>query len=248
MIKDRLAGFGLFAGAFAAFALAGSICILAASLTYVGATLSGVHDSLPDIGSESLAADLVDQETEAGYFPAALDPSDPLLSQRKIVVTTAINERTSRDVVEKLFYLDSTGTGDHIDLFIASPGGWLDAAFTIIDAIESVQSKVNTHCLGGCYSAGSMILVAGTGTRTISRNALVMVHANLDDSSEPYSFERLALKRFHRLYQEKAHLPDDWYPLTGEDTYYLSPDEAKGFGLVDVISDHEPPSENPTRS
>ncbi len=233
----------------AAFALAVSLLALAAALVHVGSRLG----ELARLDTSVLAGDLVDAVTEAGLPAPRLDPEDPLLARRTIVVTEGINERTAREVVQKLLYLDAREPGRDIHLVLASPGGWLDAAFTIVDAMETIRSRVDTTCVGGCYSAGSVILAAGTGRRRVSRNALVMVHANREDSSEPFSFGRLSLARFDRFYREHASLPGEWFPLTGSKTYYLSPEEAVRYGLADEIIEprhpesgrKEPPGPDP---
>ena len=199
--------------------------------------LAGTLGARPGLDTSALATDLVDEATEAGFPARNLDPRDPLLAERIIVVTEGINERTAREVVQKLFHLEAVEPGRPIDLMIASPGGWVDAAFTIVDAMETISSPVNTHCLGGCYSAGSMILAAGTGERVLSRNALVMVHANREDSSRPFSFGRLSVQRFDTFYRQHADPPEEWFPLTGERTYYLSARQAVEYGLADRIAD-----------
>ncbi len=214
-----------------------SICLVAAGLFFVGLQLS--HLPVPD--TSDLPGDLVDAAVEAGATAPALDPLDPLLQRRTIVVTEGINERTSREVVQKLFHLDAAAPGTDIHLWLASSGGWVDAAFTIVDAMEAIESTVHVTCVGGCYSAGSLVLAGGTGTRTVSRNALVMVHANREDSSEPFSFGRLSLKRFDRFYREHANLPPEWFPLTGDKAYYLSAPEAVESGLADRIAPNRHP-------
>ena len=219
-------------GSTTGFAMVLAILLVAAGLFSVARVLRDLP--LPD--PSDFAGDLVDGAMEAGAVTPKLDPDDPLLERRIIVVTEGINERTSREITQKLFYLDALAPGEAIDLWIASSGGWVDAAFTIVDAMEAIRSPVNTTCIGGCYSAGSLVLAAGTGQRTVSPNALVMVHANREDSSEPYSFGRLSVQRFDRFYREHARLPEEWYPLTGDRTYYLSPREAVEFGLADAVA------------
>lgn len=235
MTRSHITMLGVAGGALAALALAGSILVLAGALIYAAASLSGVPEHLGAMDFGQIAAEVVDQQIEAGAYAPEIDASDPMLKRRRIVVTTAINERTSKDVVERLFHLDSVAPGREIDLYMASPGGWLDSAYAIIDAMDSIGSPVNTHCIGGCYSASLMILAAGTGTRTVSSNSLVMLHANLEDSTAPYSFGKLSVARFERLFRDRSEIPESWYPLTGEIAYYLSPSEAVQFGLADQV-------------
>ena len=184
---------------------------------------------------DEIVDDLVDSQIEAGYEDVRIDPADPLLAQRKIVITHAITERTAKDVVHRLFHLDAADGASPIDLYISTQGGWPDAAFTIVDAVRMIDAPVNTWAMGGCYSAGAVILAAGTGRRYSTDSAIIMVHTNLVDSAEPFSYGRLDRARYEGFWRDAADLPTRWYPMTGEAVYYLSPDEALQFGIIDEV-------------
>lgn len=178
---------------------------------------------------------LVDAQIEAGFEEPRLDPADPLLAQRRIVITSAINERTAKDAVNRLFHLDALDATTPIDLYVSTQGGWPDAAFTLVDAMRLIDAPVNTWALGGCYSAGAVILAAGTGRRYAMDSAIIMVHTNLVDSSPPFSFGRLDRARYENFWRQVADLPARWFPMTGESTYYISADEALEYGIVDEV-------------
>lgn len=184
---------------------------------------------------DDLVDALVDTQIEAGFEEPRLDPTDPLLARRQIVITSTINERTAKDVVNRLFHLDALDPAAPIDLYISTAGGWPDAAFTLVDAMRLIEAPVNTWALGGCYSAGAVILAGGTGRRYATDRAIIMVHTNLVDSSAPFSFGRLDRARYEGFWREVAELPTRWFPMTGEETYYLSADEALQFGIVDEV-------------
>ena len=112
----------------------------------------------------------------------------------------------------------------------------MDSAFTIIDAMQLIDAPVNTWAIGGCYSAGALILAAGTGRRYATPNAVLMIHASLDeDTKQSYSYERLALQRYERVWRGARQLPDAWFPMVGGEEYYLSPQEALEFKMIDEI-------------
>lgn len=184
---------------------------------------------------DDLVDALVDTQIEAGFEEPRLDPTDPLLARRQIVITSTINERTAKDVVNRLFYLDALDAEAPIDLYVSTQGGWPDAAFTLVDAMRLIDAPVNTWALGGCYSAGAVILAAGTGRRYAMDGAIIMVHTNLVDSKERFSFGRLDRVRYEGFWRQVAHLPARWFPMTGEATYYLSADEALELGVVDEV-------------
>jgi len=186
---------------------------------------------------QPLIEEVVDEYLSANPREPELRSDDPVLKSRKILVTANINEYTAKDVATRLLYLNALDPHRPIDLYLSTQGGWIDSAFTIIDAMELIHAPVNTWAIGGCYSAGALILAAGTGRRYATPNAVLMIHASLDeDSKRPYSYERLALQRYERIWRERADLPDEWFPMVGGEEYYLSPQEALQFKLIDEIA------------
>jgi len=178
----------------------------------------------------------VDAQVEAGLPGVAIDPDDPLLRRRMIVITASINERSAAHVIPRLHYLSALDPRTPIDLVVTTTGGWRDSAFAIIDTMRTIAAPVNTLAVGGCYSAGTLVVAGGTGTRAASRDALLMVHANLDGSDEPFAQEPRELAREARFWKTRARLPGDW-DLDGGGSYYLTAEEAKQFGIVDVVRD-----------
>ena len=186
---------------------------------------------------QPIIEEVVDEMLAANPRQPGLRSDDPLLKNRKILVTSNINEYTAKDVATRLLYLNAVDPRRPIDLYLSTQGGWIDSAFTIIDVMELIDAPVNTWAIGGCYSAGALILAAGTGRRLATPNAMLMIHASLDeDSKRPYSYERLALERYERIWRDRASLPDEWFPMVGGEEYYLSPKEALQFKLIDEIA------------
>lgn len=217
-------------------ALAGAalclVVVVAMAILYaVAADQLGSADHTADV----LATELADALTEAGFDRTPLDPDDPLLQRRTIVVSEGINERSAQRIVRELLYLDSLGSTEPVEILISSPGGWLDSAFAVVDAIALVEARVDIVALGGCHSACLVILAAGTGERSATRNALLSVHANLEEGDDPDSYERLNRERFEAHFREHAVLPEDWFPLTGDRELYLTPERAREYRLIDSI-------------
>lgn len=215
--------------------VAGALAFQAAAMLVVMATAHGLVGRLEEAFSVN-DTDRVDAEIEAGFGATVVSADDPLLEARTIVVTHGINERTAADVIARLLVLDARDPGVPIDLVMSTQGGWVDAAFAIVDVMESLESPVNTWAVGGCYSAGTLIVAAGTGRRVASENALLMVHANLDDPPADGTWESLEQARYETLWRRVATLPEDWYPMTFDRTHYLGPEDALGYGLVDEIA------------
>jgi ATP-dependent Clp protease protease subunit len=221
----------------AVFALGLLVVILAAGLTVQSVVIwsMALRSSESKLDLVDTLEMFVDHQVEAGFGDSLPDLDDPLLRDRKVLISHAINARSARDTSARLMLLDSQDPTTPIDLYISTQGGWVDSAFTIIDAMRMISAPVNTWAVGGCYSAGALILASGTGTRYATQNALIMIHANQADSEEPFSFERLDLERYERAWQETTELPGDWFPMVFDESYYLTAEEAQEFGLVDRI-------------
>lgn len=208
--------------------------VLAAAVANTLRSLRALSDALGD--PVPIAEPIIDEILSAVPAPLELRPDDPMITSRQILVTENINERTSKDVVARLLYMNRLDPHRPIDLYLSTQGGWVDSAFTIIDAMQLIEAPVNTWAIGGCYSSGALILAAGTGRRYATPNSVLMIHASLDeDTKQSYSYERLALKRYERIWKQRAQLPDAWFPMVGGEEYYLAPREALEFKMIDEI-------------
>lgn len=241
---SQLANVARAAAAWVVAALLAVLVALAVGLTVYLVSL--IEDSADVATVTEEATDLLaDSLTEAGFGFPGDDLEDPLLDSRRIVITESINERVARSVVRKLFYLDSADPSAPIDLYIATVGGWLDPAFAIVDTMEAIEAPVNTIALGGCHSAGTLILASGTGRRYAAPRSIVSIHANREDGGVLYSHSLADRVRFEEVFREHAELPAHWYPLTSDRSYYLTPEQALEMGLVDAILGAGEPREEP---
>ncbi len=170
-----------------------------------------------------------------GALAGSIDFKDPVLNQRKIMVTTMLNEPTSRAIIVKLQYLDTLRT-EPIDLYLDTDGGPVENAFAIIDVMRSLRSPVNTWAMGNCNSGGAMVLVAGTGRRVAFPNAVIAIHGGKPVGRVPKAYLGIADRQIEALWKQRAKLPDGWFPLRGEVMHFLTPDEALQYGVIDEIA------------
>lgn len=181
---------------------------------------------------------LVDRLNESGYGVHAIDPDDPLLKRRTIVISEGVHERLATRVIERLHYLDALDPGEPIELRIATSGGWVDSAFAIVDTMRSLESPVNATAIGGCYSAGTVILAGATGERTATPNALLSVHVNdYYRDGDTFDADTHELVRFRDLYLDHTNVPREWFEEPGEEHYYFDAKRALEFGLIDRLAE-----------
>lgn len=170
-----------------------------------------------------------------GALAGSIDFKDPVLNQRKIMVTTMLNEPTARGIILKLQYLNSLGA-DPIDLYLDTDGGPIQNAFAIIDVMRSLKAPVNTWAVGNCNSGGAMVLVAGTGRRLAFPNAVIAVHGGKPVGKVPKAYLGIVDRQVETLWKQRAKLPDGWFPLRGDVTHFLAADEALQYGVIDEIA------------
>jgi len=172
---------------------------------------------------------------KAGVSRARIDPDDPFLRERKIILASTINALSSVEVIQDLLYLDSQ-SDEPINLFIDTSGGHLDQAMAILDLIPTLRSPVNTWAIGKCNSGGAMLLMAGTGTRYIYPSTILVIHGpQVTSGDPPREMTRFLLERVNILYREHARFPNDWLPIGMNDLHYLTPTQAVGYGVADEI-------------
>ena len=99
-----------------------------------------------------------------------------LLQSRIVFIGDTITPELSNTVVSALLYLDSQ-SHEPIKLYINSPGGIVSAGFAIIDTMRTIESPVETVCVGMAASMAAVILACGEkGKRSMLQNSEVMIH------------------------------------------------------------------------
>ena len=130
-----------------------------------------------------------------------------------------------------------------IVLYISSPGGSVHDGMAIYDAMRAIEAPVSTVCIGMAMSMGSFLLSAGEpGRRFAWPHARIMIHQPWGGAQGNASDIEIQAAEIQRL---KDRLNEILAEHTGqkmkkivEDSdrdYFMSPDEAKKYGLVDEV-------------
>jgi ATP-dependent Clp protease protease subunit len=129
-----------------------------------------------------------------------------------------------------------------INLMINSPGGDIHEMMGIIDYIKSLDVRVNTICRGKAFSAASVILTCGTGTRMVSKNSTIMFHqassmisGKLGDVTATVDFVKQVEQDVYNLLAEKTKKDAIWWKDQMRTDMYLSSEQALDLGVVDQI-------------
>jgi len=173
----------------------------------------------------------------------AYDIYSRLLEERIVFLVGPVEDHMANLVVAQLLFLESRNPDKDIHLYINSPGGSVTAGMAIFDTMRFVRCDVSTMCIGVAASMGAFLLAAGTkGKRFALPNSRMMIHQPSGGSRgvaadiEIQAREILLMRE--RMNELMAELTGQSAARIAEDTdrdYWMSPDEAVGYGLVDKV-------------
>jgi len=96
---------------------------------------------------------------------------------RAIFFSEDVSDKAAAELSAMLLYYDNADHEEPIHLYIHSNGGAVSGLNNIYDVMQMVHAPIKTILLGKCYSAGAVILAAGTkGERYALRSSNVMIH------------------------------------------------------------------------
>ncbi|WES31436.1 ATP-dependent Clp endopeptidase proteolytic subunit ClpP [Varunaivibrio sulfuroxidans] len=182
----------------------------------------------------------------------AYDIFSRLLKERIIFLTGQVDDGVSSLICAQLLFLESENPKKDIFFYINSPGGVVTSGLAIYDTMQYIKPDVSTVCIGQAASMGSLLLTAGAaGKRYSLPNSRVMVHqpsgGAQGQASDIEIQAKEILKLRHRLNEIYVHHTGQ--PLsTIEDALerdrFMSPEEAREFGLIDEVVSQRPKSED----
>ncbi|CAG9855322.1 unnamed protein product [Phyllotreta striolata] len=166
-----------------------------------------------------------------------------------VVEQTGRGERSydiySRLLKERIICLmgPSESSSKPIHLYINSPGGSVTAGLGIYDTMQYILPPIATWCVGQACSMASLLLAAGTpGMRHSLPNARIMIHQPSGGAQgqatdiQIQAEEIMKLKRqINQLYVKHTGLELATIERNIERDNFMSPEEAKKFGLIDKV-------------
>jgi ATP-dependent Clp protease protease subunit len=166
-----------------------------------------------------------------------------LLKDRIVFLGTEVNDDVANIIIAQFLFLESEDPDKEIMLYINSPGGVVTSGLAIYDTMQYVRSPVTTTCLGMAASMAAVLLAAGTkGRRTALPNARIMIH-------QPMGGARGQATDIEIQAREVRHWKDVIIEILGGHTgkardvihkdidrdNYMSPSQAKEYGLIDDV-------------
>jgi ATP-dependent Clp protease protease subunit len=178
----------------------------------------------------------------------AYDIYSRLLKERVMFITGPVEDYGASLITAQLLFLEAENPKKEIHMYINSPGGVVTAGLAMYDTMQYIRPEVHTLCIGQAASAASLLLCAGQkGHRFALPNARVVVH---QPSASFYGQAGDIARHAQEVLKLKRRLNEIYAKHTGQsveaveklldrDTY-LTPEEAKQFGLIDDVMNGRP--------
>jgi len=181
----------------------------------------------------------------------AYDIYSRLLKERIIFLTGPVDDGVASLIAAQFLFLESENPSKDIAFYINSPGGAVTAGLAIYDTMQYVRPEISTVCIGMAASMGSLLLSAGAkGKRFALPNARIMIHQPSGGTQgqatdiEIQAKEILKLRdRLNQIYVKHTGQTVDVIEKSVDRDRYMSPDEAKEFGLIDEVVTSRPSPE-----
>ena len=178
-----------------------------------------------------------------GRGERAYDIYSRLLKERIIFLGTPINDEVANNVMAQLIFLEYENPEKDITLYINSPGGYVSAGLAIYDTMQHVRPNIATICIGSCASMAAVLLAAGTkGKRYALPHSRIMLHQPSGAATGQSTDIQITAKEILRTKETLAEIVakhtgksiDEVREKTDRD-FYMSPEEAKAFGVIDDV-------------
>jgi ATP-dependent Clp protease, protease subunit len=187
---------------------------------------------------------MVIEQTSRGE--RAFDIYSRLLAERIIFLGTPVDDQIANLIIAQLLHLESEDPDKDIFIYINSPGGVVYSGLAIYDTMQFIKPDVQTICVGIAMSMGSLLLAGGAkGKRMALPNAKILIHQvssgfqGQATDIEIQAREVINLKRrLEEIYSKHTGQDIEKVSRDMERDYFLAPEEAKDYGIIDTIITH----------
>ena len=165
------------------------------------------------------------------------------IEQRKIFLWGEVNDKSAKDITNRLLYLEAADPGKEISFYISSPGGVITSGMVIYDTMKLISSPVSTICMGMAASMGSILLSGGEkGKRFIFPHGEVMIHQPSGGGQGTSADLEIMAIQIQKAKQLGARILAEncgqTYEKVMEDfdrDYWMDAEESKKYGIIDDI-------------
>lgn len=180
---------------------------------------------------------------QTGRGERSYDIWSRLLKDRIIFIGTPIDDYIANLVIAQLLFLQSENRNQDISLYINSPGGYVTSGLAIYDTMQFIQPDVATYCVGQASSIAALLLAAGRkGKRFSLPNSRILLHqpwGGTRGTAKDIKIQAQEMikikKKINELLHKHTGQPLEKIERDTDRDFYLGPEEAKEYGIVDEI-------------
>src|ERR671922_774660 len=192
-------------------------------------------------GAHSYLVPMVVESTNRGE--RAFDIYSRLLKDRIVFIGTPIDDQVANLIIAQLLFLQSEDPEKDIAVYINSPGGHVSAGLAIYDTMQFIRPVVSTICIGMAYSMGAVLLAGGSnGHRYALPHANILIHQPWGGMQGQATDIQIHAKEILRTREQLNQIlarhtgqPIERVQQDTERDYFLTPESAKAYGLIDDI-------------
>jgi len=171
-----------------------------------------------------------------------------LLKDRIIFIGTPIDDYIANLVIAQMLFLQMENKSQDVNIYINTPGGYVNSGMAIYDTMQFVRPDVVTICIGQAASIAALLLAAGAAKKRFSLpNSRILIHqpwmSGLSGQATDIDIHAKEILRMrtviNKLLSGHSHQPMERVERDVERDFIMSADQAKEYGLVDeIISKH----------
>ncbi len=184
---------------------------------------------------------------DTGRGERSMDIYSRLLKDRIIFIGTEITDVIANVVVAQLLFLKMEDPKKDIHIYINSVGGYITSGLAIYDTMQYLGCPINTYCIGQASSMGALLLMAGSkGKRYALPNSRIMIHqpyGGVRGTSADVALQAKEIlelrKQLNAIMSECTGQNIEKISLDSERDYYMSPAQAKEYGIIDEVVIHK---------
>jgi ATP-dependent Clp protease protease subunit len=190
-------------------------------------------------------------ENEGGNRERAFDIYSRLLRDRIVIVGRPIDDIVANLIVAQLIFLAAEDPDKEVQMYVNSPGGAVAAGMAIYDTMQYVKPPISTVAVGRTASFGTVLLMGGAkGKRFALPNARIHMHQPLiagrgltgqATDLDIHAREILRIKNeLNEMIARHTGQPLERVERDTDRDYYMAPEEAIKYGLIDGVIESAP--------
>jgi ATP-dependent Clp protease protease subunit len=174
---------------------------------------------------------------------AAAQFDKKFIEQRKVFLWGPVDDRSARDITNRLLFLEAVDPGKEITFYINSPGGVVTSGMVIYDTMQLISSPVSTVCMGMAASMGSILLSGGKkGRRFIFPHGEVMIHQPSGGGQGTSADLEIMAEQIRKIKELGAKIladncgqPFEKVMKDFDRDYWMGAEESVKYGIVDDV-------------